>query len=205
MSITSKYLFNLERKNIDLNTPYKTRSRLWKIIITDFWSYWTRKFAVINLKISQLVLVLLAKYGLSAAILKFLDKTWSRFFDLIYFTDNYYHSWKFAFGISKISQLVLELLAKNRFLAAILHFLHKTGGRFIEPIFSTNHYYLNWKFAIKISQTSQLVLHFLAKNRKRPFWIFLTKQEVDFQNQGSCALIKVQPEHIPLEFWKNLN
>ena len=39
---------------------------------------------------------------------------------------------------------------------------------------------------------------------RRPFWIFLTKQEVDFQNQGVCALIEVQPEHTPLEFWKKI-
>ena len=30
---------------------------------------------------------------------------------------------------------------KKQFSAAILHFPHKTGSRFIEPLFFTNHYY----------------------------------------------------------------
>ena len=109
--ITSKNPFNLERKYINLNIPNKTGSRLWKIIITDVWSYWTRKCAVINLKISQLVLELLAKYGFSAAILKFPDETGCSFFYLIYFSNHYHRTGKFTFRIFKISQLVLEFLA----------------------------------------------------------------------------------------------
>ena len=58
---TSHYPFTLERKYINLNISDKTGSRLWKIIIIDVWSYWTRKCAVKNLKISQLVHEILAK------------------------------------------------------------------------------------------------------------------------------------------------
>ena len=80
------------------------------------------KFAIRILKLSQLALELLAKYAVSAAILNFPDEAGSRFFELIYFTNHYYRTWKFAFRILKISQLNLYLLTKNRLLAAILIF-----------------------------------------------------------------------------------
>ena len=105
------------------------------------------------MKLCQLVLELLAKNRFSAAVLYFPDETGSRFFYTIYFSNHFHRTWKFAFRIFKISHLFLELLAKNRFSAANLHFLHENGSRFIKPIFFTNHYYRTWKFAIKISKT----------------------------------------------------
>ena len=117
------------------------------------------------MKIYQLVLKLLAKTRFSAAILNFYDHTGSWIFEPIYFTNHYHRSWKFAIKILKISQLVLKLSVKNRFLAAILRFYDHTGSRIYEPIYLTNHYHRSWKFAVKILKISQLVLKLLAKNR----------------------------------------
>jgi len=117
------------------------------------------------LKISQLVLVLLTKNRFLAAILNFYDQTGCRFFKPIFFTNHYHLTWKFAIRILKISQLVLVLLTKNRFSAAILNFHDQTGSRFFQPIFFTNHYYRTWKFAIRILKISQLVLVLSTKNR----------------------------------------
>ena len=99
------------------------------------------------------------------AILKYSDETRSRFFEPLDFTIHYHQTWKFAIRVLKISQLVLDLLAKNRFSAAILNFYDQTGSRFFEPIFFTYHYHQTWKFAIRISKISQLVLVLLTKNR----------------------------------------
>ena len=118
-----------------LNFPDETGSRFFILIYCTDHYYRTWKFAIRISKISQLVLEFLAKYGFSAAILNFPDETGSRFFYLIYFSNHYHRTWKFAFRIFKISQLVLELLAKKRFSAFNLHFPHETGNRFIEPIF----------------------------------------------------------------------
>ena len=189
-----------------MNISDKTGSRLWKIIIINVWSFWTRKCAVKIFKISQLVLEILTKKQFSQLFWNFLTKqevdfsilyilqiittiehenlpleflkyltyfssTWQitgflrlfwifltkqevDFFKLIYFTIHYYRTWKFAFRILKISQLVLELFAKKRFSVAILHFPHETGSRFIEPIFFTKHYYWTLIFAIKNSEMS---------------------------------------------------
>ena len=87
-------------------------------------------------------------------MLIFFDQTGSRFFDLIFLTYYYHRSWKFAIKILKISQLVLQLLAKKRFSAAILNFYDQTGNRIFEPIFFPNLYYRTWKFAIKILKIS---------------------------------------------------
>ena len=107
--------------------------------------YRTWKFAIRILKRSQLVLVLSTKNRFSAAILNFYDQTGSRIFEPIYFTNHYHRSWKFANRILKLSQLVLKLLAKNRFSAAILNYYDQTGSRIFEPIFFTNLYYWSWK------------------------------------------------------------
>ena len=117
------------------------------------------------LKISQLVLVLLTKNRFSAAIFNFYDQTGSRFFEQIFFANHYHRTWKFAIRILQISQLVLVLLTKNRFSAAILNFYDQTGSRFFEQIFFANHYHQTWEFAIRILQISQLVLVLLTKNR----------------------------------------
>ena len=100
-----------------------------------------------------------------ATIFNFPDETGSRFFRTYILHYSLHRTWKFAVRISKISLLVLKLLAKKRFLAAILNFSHETGSRFIEPIFFTNHYHRTWKSAINIYKMSQLVLELLAKNR----------------------------------------
>ena len=105
------------------------------------------------------------KTRFSVTILNFLDQTGSRFFEPIFLTNYYHRSWKFAIRILKISQLVLKLLAKNRFSAAILNFYDQTGIRIFEPIFFINLYYRTWKFAIKVLKISQLVLKLSAKNR----------------------------------------
>ena len=65
------------------------------------------------------------------AILKFSDETESRFFKPLDFTIHYHRTWKFAIRILKISQLVLVLLTKNRFSAAILNFYDQTGSRIL--------------------------------------------------------------------------
>ena len=117
------------------------------------------------MKISQLVLILLTKNRFSAAILNFFYHTGSRFFEPIFFTNHYHRTWKFAIRILKISQLVLVLLAKKRFSAAILNFYDQTGSRFVDLIFFTNHHHRIWKFAIWILKIYQLVLVFWTKNR----------------------------------------
>ena len=99
------------------------------------------------------------------AILKFSDETESRFFKPLDFTIHYHRTWKFAIRILKISQLVLVLLTKTRFSAAILNFYDQTGSRIFETIFFTNFYYRTWKSAIRILKMSELVLKLSAKNR----------------------------------------
>ena len=123
------------------------------IFLTNYYNR-SWKFAIKILKLSQLVLQLLAKKRFSAAILNFYDQTGSRIFQHIFFTNQYNRSWKFAIKILKISQLVLKLSAKNRFSAAILNFYDQIGSRIFEPIFFTNLYYRTWKFAIKILKIS---------------------------------------------------
>ena len=51
----------------------------------------------------------------------------------IFFTKHYYQTLNFAIKISEMSQLGLELLVKNLFLAAILNFPEETGSRFSKP------------------------------------------------------------------------
>ena len=41
----------------------------------------------------------------------------------------------------KVFQLVHEILAKNRFSAAISNFPDKNGSRFFQPLYCTDHYY----------------------------------------------------------------
>ena len=47
-------------------------------------------------------------------------------------------------------------------------------------------------------------LELLVKNLFLAAILNLMTKQVDFQNQGVCALIEVQPEYMPLEFWKYL-
>ena len=149
----------------------------------NVWSYWTRKCAVKKLKISQIVLEILAKKRFSRLFWNFLTKQevdfsilyillittielenlpleflkylnyFSRnwqikgfwrlflifltkqevdFFELICFTNDHYRTWNFAFWILKISQLVLVLLTKKRFSAAILNFYDQTGSKILK-------------------------------------------------------------------------
>ena len=97
--------------------------------------------------------------------LEFYDQTGSRFFELIFLTNHYNRTWKFAIRILKISQLFLVLFTKTRFSAAILNFYDQTGSRFFETIFFSNHYHWTWKFAIRILKISQLVLVLFTINR----------------------------------------
>ena len=140
-----------------------TGSRIYEPIYLTNHYHRSWKFTVKILKISQLVLKLLAKTRFSAAILNFYDHTGSWIFEPIYFTNHYHRSWKFAIKILKISQLVLKLSAKNQFSAAILNFYDQTGSRIFKPIFFTNLYYWSWKFAIRILKISQFVLKLSAK------------------------------------------
>ena len=64
------------------------------------------------------------------AILKFSDETGSRLFEPLDFKIHYHRTWKFAIKILKISQLNLDYLTKNRFLAAFLNFYDLTGSIF---------------------------------------------------------------------------
>ena len=116
------------------------------------------------MKISQLFFKLSVKNRSSSAILIFYDQTGSRIYKTIFFTNFYYRTWKSAIRILKMSELVLKLSAKNRFLAAILNFYDQTGSRIFEPLYFTNHYHLSWKFAIEILKLSQLVLKLAAKS-----------------------------------------
>ena len=128
--------------------------------------------------------MLSAKNQFSAAILNFYDQTGNRIFEIVYSINHYHQSWKFTIKILKISQLVLKLLAKNRFSAAILNFYDHTGSWIFEPIYFTNHYHRSWKFTVKILKISQLVLKLLAKTRfSAAILNFTTKPEVDFFNQ----------------------
>ena len=97
--------------------------------------------AIRILKISQLVLKLSAENRFSAAILNVYDRTRSRIFDPIYFTNHYHVSWKFAIKILKISQSFPKLSAINRFSAAILNVYDQTGSRIFKPVLYTNLYY----------------------------------------------------------------
>ena len=136
----------------------------------------------------------------------FFDKTGGRFFEPIFLTNYYYLPWKFAIRILKISQLVLKLSVKNRFLMAILNFFDKTGSRFFKPLYFTNHYHRSWKFAIEIFKIAQLVLNLSAKNRfRRQFCIFTTKPEVEFSNLYILQITTIDPENLPLKFWQYLN
>ena len=130
-----------------------------------------------------MVLEILAKKRFSAAIFNFPDENGSRFFEPIYCTDHYfipdktgsrllkiiitdawsYCKWKYAVINLKIFLLVREILAKNRFSAAIFNFPDENGSRFFEPIYCTDHYFWTWNFAIRILNLSQLVLELLAK------------------------------------------
>ena len=148
-----------------LNFYDQTGSRIFEPIYFTNHYHRSWKFAIRILKIYQWVLNLSAKTRFSAAILKFYDHTGSRIYELIYLTNHYHRSWKLTVKILKISQLVLKLLAKNRFSAAILNFYDHTGSWIFEPIYFTNHYHWSWKFAIKILKISQLVLQLLAKKR----------------------------------------
>ena len=108
-----------------LNFPDETGSLSFiPLYCTDHYCR-TWKFAIRISKISQLVLKFFAKYGFSAAILKFPDETESRFFDLIYFTNHYFRAWQFAIKTSNMSQLILEFLAKYGFSAAFWILLTK--------------------------------------------------------------------------------
>ena len=40
---------------------------------------------------------------------------------------------------------------------------------------------------------------------RQPFWIFLTKPEVDFKNQRWCALFCTKPELLAFKFWKSVH
>ena len=119
----------------------QTGSRFFEPIFLTNYNHLLWKFAIGILKISQLVLKLLAKNRFSAAILNFFDRTGSRIFEPIFFTYHFYQTWKFAIIILKISQLVIKLLAKNRFSAAILNFYDQNGSRNFKPIYFTNHYH----------------------------------------------------------------
>ena len=37
---------------------------------------------------------------------------------------------------------------------------------------------------------------------RRPFWIFTTKPEVDFLSQNFLLITTIEPDNLPLEFWK---
>ena len=142
----------------------KTGSKFFELFDFKIHYHRTWMFTTKVLKISQLNLDLLTKNRFSAAILYFYDITGSIFFLIIDFTNHYHQTWKFAIRILKIPQLVLVLLTKNRFSAAILNFYDQNGSRFFEPIFFTNYYHQNWNFAIKILKISKLNLHYLTKN-----------------------------------------
>ena len=99
----------------------------------------TWKFAIRILKISQLNLDSLTKNRFSVVVLIIFDQNGINFFLIIDFPNRYIRTWKSANRILKIAQLVLVLLTKNRFSAAIFNFYDQTGSRFFEPIFFTNH------------------------------------------------------------------
>ena len=120
-----------------LNFYDRTGSSIFKSIFFTNHFHRTCKFAIRSLKIAQLVLFLLMKNRFSVAILNFYDLTGSRFFEQIFFTNHYQRTWTFAVKVLKISQLVLVLLTKTRFSAAILNSYDQTGSRFFELIFFT--------------------------------------------------------------------
>ena len=77
----------------------ETGSRFFEPFDFKFLYHRTWKFAIKILKISQLNLDYLTENRFSAAILIFYDKTGSRFFELIFFTNYYHRTWKFAIKI----------------------------------------------------------------------------------------------------------
>ena len=131
-----------------LNFYDQTGSRFFEPIFFTNHYHRTWKFAIRILKICQLVFVLLTKNRFLAAILNFYDQTGSRFFDPIFLTNYYHQSWKFAFKILKISQLVLQLLAKKRFSAAILNFYDQTGSRILKSRLQGPILVQTWSYAV---------------------------------------------------------
>ena len=127
--LLASYPFNLERKN------------------TFIYSRWNRMIKPVGGQKKK-------KRSLMV-ILKFSDKTRSRFFEPLDFTIHFNRTWKLAIRILKISLLNLDLLTKNRFSAAILNFYDQTGSSFLN----------------------------------KPFFLITT----------------IEPENLPLEFWKYLN
>ena len=151
-----------------LNFYDQTGSRIFEPIYFTNHYHRSWKFAIKNLKISQLFLKLSAKKRFSAAILNFYDQTGSRIFEPIYFTNHDHRSWKFAIKTLKISQLVLKLSAKNRFSAAILKMYDQTGSRIFEPLFFKNRYHQSLISSQAIGEKQVFGGHFefLWPNRK---------------------------------------
>ena len=75
------------------------------------------------------------------AILHFPHVTGSRFMEPIFLTKHCYQTLNFANKTSEMSQIGLELLVKNLFLAAILNFPIEKENRFFEVVSFINHYY----------------------------------------------------------------
>ena len=97
----------------------------------------------------------------------------------------------------------LELLSKNWFSVANLNFSHKAGSKsnlYFSLITTVKLENLQLKFLKCLNKFS---IYWRKTGFRQPFCIFHTKPEVDFQNQGSCALIEVQLENMPFKFWKN--
>ena len=96
-----------------LNFYDQTGSRFYEPIFFTKLYYWTWKFAIRILKISQLVLMLSAKNRFSAAILNFYDQTWNRILKSRLQGPIPGQTWSYAVWILKISLLDFELWGNN--------------------------------------------------------------------------------------------
>ena len=99
-----------------------------------------------------------------------------------------------------------QVIQENIVFAAILNFPERTGSRFWGPKFFTCACYLYQSYAVGILKIRWIVLNLFKKTLFwRPFWIFPSEPEVDFENQHFSHVHDINSEYMPLEFWKSVH
>ena len=100
-----------------------------------------------------------------------------------------------------------RVIQENVVLAAIYWiFPSKPEVDFENQIFFTYACYLKWSYAVGILKICSLVPELFKKTLFwRPFWIFLSEPEVDFENQNFSHVHAIYSDHMPLEFWKSVH
>ena len=87
-----------------------------------------------------------------------------------------------------------------------IEFNDQSGSWSLNLHFFLFHFHISWKCASKILKHPNKISFYWRKTGFwRPFWIFSTKLEVDFLKQYFFLITTIQPENLPLEFWRYLN